>query len=387
MVAMKETVDVCVVGGGVVGLYAGCELARRGKSVRVIDKKFIGSSRHNIGSVLLQGHHAAELPFIKSSQEIWQQAGEEWGEDFGYEERGSVYFALSEAETSRLQKEVERDTAQGFSCRYEDDLTALAKDLGDVRLGEQVLGAKISENDGIIETGRALDGLRRQLIKHGARIWGSDEVTDFIIEDGKIMGARTADGDECHAGITLMVAGVWSNPLLKHKMNIHVPMRPARCHILQVSPNGTMPMQMVARKLAYGELVAKYQRSGRVLVSYNGLMDQAQATWSTQADIDAVNWMQARAPELLGPLQHATVHQQSVVSIAVTPDFLPCVGFMPQLENLYVAVGFNGKSYAYAAALSKVIAAQLDGEEPPVDISAFKPDRFIDGSWKKSASE
>jgi 2-polyprenyl-6-methoxyphenol hydroxylase-like FAD-dependent oxidoreductase len=35
----QDTVDVLVVGGGPVGLLLGCELARRGVAVRVIDKK------------------------------------------------------------------------------------------------------------------------------------------------------------------------------------------------------------------------------------------------------------------------------------------------------------------------------------------------------------
>ena len=43
-----DTADICIVGGGIIGMYAAYKLSEQGKSVRLIDKLYAGSSRYNI---------------------------------------------------------------------------------------------------------------------------------------------------------------------------------------------------------------------------------------------------------------------------------------------------------------------------------------------------
>lgn len=372
---MQEQVDVCVVGGGIVGMFCALEQARRGKTVRMIDKIYSGSSRRNIGDILLHGQSASTLPFMKFTFEAWKESAEKFGEDLGFEAKSSAYLAYNDTQMAILEQEVEEETKSGFESTLISDLDQLASLLGVTSLPEDVIGAKISNAGGKIDTDWATDGLRRLLIQKGVRIWGDDLVTHIITEDNVVKGVRTNNGDECMADVVIVAAGVWSNDILK-SIEAEVPIRPARCHLLEVSPTGKVPQHMLVHSEKYGDIMLKYQKSGRVLVSYTGRMDQAQATWSTAIDEECLHWLKENSTKMLTSMMHAKQQDVRAITTAITPDGHAYLGKIPKWENILIAAGFNGKSFAYAAGVAKLLGFIVGGEEPPaeIDMKAFRID-------------
>jgi sarcosine oxidase len=59
-----------------------------------------------------------------------------------------------------------------------------------------------------------------------------------------------------------------------------------------------------------------------------------------------------------------------------TPDKHPIVGYLPGSRRLYVATGFSGRGFKMAAGIGEVIARELLGEAPGVDIEFARPERF-----------
>lgn len=370
-----DTADICIVGGGIIGMYAAYKLSEQGKSVRLIDKLYAGSSRYNIGDILYSGHTDNVAPFMRYSSKLWRGAGEEHEETFGFERRGSVYFARTEDQEAHLKQDAAHMKADGAESFYESDLEALKEHLQVNRLSEAVRGALIAPRDAAINSRLSVDALRKQITQGGVKIWGSDAVKEFVFDgDNKIIGVKTDTGEECHAKKTIITSGVWSNRFLSG-INAEVPMRPARCHVIQAFPNGKVPHQMMAYRLKYGEILAKYIDDGRMLVSYTALKDPAQATGNTETDESAVEFVLRNFSDLLTPMEGAKIREVNVMSTAVTPDYAPYLGESAQYDGLTYAIGFNGKSYAYAAGVGDVLCDLTDGNAPKIDISAFSPHR------------
>lgn len=59
-----------------------------------------------------------------------------------------------------------------------------------------------------------------------------------------------------------------------------------------------------------------------------------------------------------------------------TPDGLPCIGPASKCEGLFYGFGHGHSGVAQAPATAKVLAALLDGKQPPFDISALSVRRF-----------
>ena len=61
----------------------------------------------------------------------------------------------------------------------------------------------------------------------------------------------------------------------------------------------------------------------------------------------------------------------------MTPDAHPLIGWVA--DGLYVACGFSGHGFMQAPAVGEAVAAELLGEESPVDLEPYRPQRFARG--------
>jgi sarcosine oxidase subunit beta len=378
---MSEHVDVCIIGGGIVGLYCAAELADAGLLVRLVDKEYNGSSRDNVGDITPYGHPPLLGEFANYSLKCWQEGSEHLAQNMGVNNIGSIQFAFEEEEVTRLKKEVEMGGPAGGGSKFLEGAEQLAEALGDVKVAEKALAAKMTESDLAVDTTRALNKLRQYLVQSGVRIWGSDEVKEFLLDqDGAVRGVRTYGGDTCIAEETLLCAGVHAPRLLK-PLGVNIPIRPARCHILEMSPNGPVPAQVLIQQEPRGFLRMCRRESGRILVSYDGILDQKHSTFRQQEDAETVAWMRQRVGEILPALHNAELHETRVITLAMTPDLMPCIGPYQGKGGLLIAVGMNGRSYAYAAGAAGVMKAILQDEPYPVDLSQVQADRFETGDW------
>lgn len=372
---MTEKVDVCIIGGGVVGLFCALEQAQSGKVVRVIDKLYSGSSRYNMGEIVLKGLPSNIAEFAKFSREQWSQAAEGLGKHLGYEERAVARFSLKEEHNDKLKKEFEAEKTLGFNVEFIESHERVREVLETNRISEDIQAINYAEGEGAIDTAKALDRLRKMIIQAGVRIWGADNVEEIEMDGNRIVNVVTDTGEQCAAENYIIATGVWSGVLLQ-KMGISLPIRPARVHVLQLIPTGSMPHAILNSGEKFGNIIIKSQVSGKALVMYSSSMDPAQATWSTDEDPELIFWMRQRAGQMVKSLENAELRSVKVVTTAITPDKNPYIGRLDEVENCYIAAGMNGKSYAFAAGAAKYLGTLLRGEENVFNeetLKAIKP--------------
>jgi len=72
----------------------------------------------------------------------------------------------------------------------------------------------------------------------------------------------------------------------------------------------------------------------------------------------------------------------------MTPDSRPLLGEIPGVAGLHVCAGFSGMGFKISPAIGLVMSELiLDGVAKTVDISAFRPSRFVEGKPIKAEFE
>lgn len=376
-----ETVDVVVVGGGVLGLMAAREMVHLGLTVRLIDKDFSGPIRTHVGEMAPLGGDAMLDSLFHHSLGCWQEAATRYGIDLGLANRGLLDLATSAGRATMLAHEVQAESARKMNSIWLAEREFAEKNLA-TKLGESVRGAKWWAEAPVMSTHTVLEALRKQLTSKGVRIWGQDEVVELLTEGDTFTGVRIKSGETCLAKATILTVGTLASSMLK-KVGPHLPMRPSRTHLITLSTSESIGFPMLVHRLRRGHLWMKQTREGPVMLAYDGLMDPTQATFSSRVDERLVTALSQHAASLLPVLEHAQLKQTSVATAAVTPDFRPALGAWEGMQGLYIASGFAARSYAFAAGAARLLGELVQGFPASVNIQPFAPHRFAKGNWSK----
>lgn len=381
-----EKVDSIVVGGGIVGLLTALELAQQGQTVRLVDKDLAGPVRTHIGELSWLGADEPTDALFAHSLKCWREASVRYGVDLGLATRGVLDLGSSGGRIARLAEEADASNRAGVTGLNMMQGGEALSGLAGTPLGPHILKGLWWAEGNVLSTHTALDVLRRQLAVKGVRIWGQDEVSELLVETvgntERVTGIRIKTGETSLADHVILTAGAKAGALLK-KAGPHIPLRPARTHLLTLAGGESLGFPLLVHRLRRGHLWLKRLREGPVLVAYDGLMDPTQATFKQVPDDAIVEALRAHVAELVPALAGAVLNQCSVATAAVTPDFKPVIGPWPGLEGLLVCTGFGARNYAFAAGAARVVAALVKGETPAVDLTSFAPNRFAAGQWSK----
>src|SRR5688572_5994187 len=90
---LPASVDVVIVGGGIVGVSTALLLANDGVSVAVCEKGFIGceQSSRALGWVRVMGRPPQDIPLNLASRRLWQGMNQMIGRESGYRRSGIIY--------------------------------------------------------------------------------------------------------------------------------------------------------------------------------------------------------------------------------------------------------------------------------------------------------
>ncbi|HEK0909925.1 TPA: FAD-binding oxidoreductase, partial [Pseudomonas putida] len=121
--------EVIVMGAGIVGASAALALARRGRSLTLLERGFCGaqSSGVNYGGVRRQGRSLAQLPLSQRAHQIWGELPALIGIDGEYLRSGHLKLARSEADFVALQAYEAASRDHGLDLQLLDRSTLRAR--------------------------------------------------------------------------------------------------------------------------------------------------------------------------------------------------------------------------------------------------------------------
>ncbi|SPU51644.1 FAD dependent oxidoreductase [Bordetella trematum] len=114
---LPNTVDVAIIGAGIIGISTAWALARAGLRVAVFEKGAIGAeqSSRNWGWIRSVKRDHCELPLALRANALWQALQQQV--DVGYRQRGLAYLGASAAEMEGYAKWLQAARPYGISAR------------------------------------------------------------------------------------------------------------------------------------------------------------------------------------------------------------------------------------------------------------------------------
>ncbi|MGI9405564.1 MAG: NAD(P)/FAD-dependent oxidoreductase, partial [Hyphomicrobiaceae bacterium] len=210
---LPQTVDVAVIGGGIIGIATAWHLARQGTSVAVFEKGTIAGeqSSRNWGYCRQQGRDPAELPLIVESLRIWRTLNADIGAETGFREKGILYVTDKEKDIAAWKDWLEH--ARPFQIRTDLlDGDGVAKLLPEA--AQRWKAGLWTPTDGRAEPAQAVPAMARDAQARGARIFADCAVRGLDIEGGRVTGVVTERG-RVKANAVLFAGGAWARLFCK----------------------------------------------------------------------------------------------------------------------------------------------------------------------------
>ncbi|MDX6595641.1 MAG: glycine oxidase [Solirubrobacterales bacterium] len=389
----KRSFDAIFVGGGVIGLSCAWRAAQRGARVAVLDRAEppAGATRVAAGMLAPVGELAFGEPELLemtlASAQLYPKFVAELeaatGEATGYASQGALHIALDRDEAAELRRIHDLQRSLGLEAEW----------LPPRRCRDLEPGLTPSFNGGVHAPGeaavdpRALTGaLLAALDAAGAELWiaaaaiggatanGTQvrrpgEVVAGLFEGERLVGVRTAAGEELRAPAVVLAAGAWSGQAEWLPEPARPPVRPVKGQILELrSRDGAAPCErIVASERVY--LVPR--PDGRLIV---GATSEEQG-FDTAVTAGGVHELLREAYRLLPDVAEMELVAAMAGLRPGTPDNLPLIG-PGAIEGLVLATGHYRNGILLAPLTADAIAALLAGEQLPEAVAPAHPARL-----------
>lgn len=359
-----------VIGGGMVGAACADALARRGYRVTLVERACVGggATAAGMGHLVVMDDSPAQLALTSRSLELWEALAPALPAQAEYRPCGTVWVA-SDGEEHRgvLPKQALYQAAGREAVML--DAAELSRLEPGLRSG--LSGGLRVPGDGVVYAPVAAQFL---VERSGAQVVAG-EVTR--IEAG---GVCLRDGRRLNADLVVLAAGIGAKALLPE-----LPLRERKGHLL-ITERGaaTVRHQLVELgylKNAHGndlDSVAfnvQPRPTGQLLIGSSRQFGQP----GPDLDYPLLRRMLARATEFLPSLPQFSALRVWTGQRCAAPDHLPIVGWHPQREDLFLAVGHEGLGITTALGTAELLEHALGGPDTPLAAYGFGFERFAAG--------
>lgn len=376
--ALPKTADFTILGAGVMGASIAFHLARRNAGrIVVLDKEHAGSGGSGRSSALVRMHYSfpPEVQLALISLRIFQHWLDIVGEPGEFRKTGFVRI-VHPGESEALKQNVAMQRNLGVNVELIDrhQLKELESDwqVDEVELAAYEPDAGYGDGNVV-----ANDFLTRAR-DLGATYLSKTHASSFLIEAGRIRGVRTDQG-EIHAPTVITATGPWTRPLFQ-STGFDPPIE-TEFHQVAILKN-TPTMRPGAACI--DSVTATYFRSDgsdKFLVGdFYGKRPIDPDNFPQRSSDTDLEEIIERAARRLPKLETAEVMRGVTGVYDVTPDSRPLLGRVPGVEGLYLCAGFSGMGFKISPAIGLVMSELiLDGKAKTVDITPFRPTRFLEG--------
>ena len=379
---------VVIIGGGVIGCSVAYHLTHLGwKDVVLLERKQLtsGTTWHAAGLIAQLRATANMTKLAKYSQELYGRLEEETGVATGFKRCGSITVAL----TDERREEIFRQAAmaRAFGVDIEEISPAEVKDRYAHLNIEGVTGGVYLEKDGQGDPANIALALAKRARQRGAQIIERTCVTGISRTGRKVTGLDWAQGEESgHIAADMIVncAGMWGHEVGR-MAGVNVPLHACE-HFYIVSeaiPGLTpMPVLRVPDECAYYK-----EDAGKMLL---GAFEPLAKPWAMNGipkdfefdqlpeDFDHFEPILEAAVARMPMLEKAGIHTFFNGPESFTPDDAYHLGLAPEMDNVWVAAGFNSIGIQSAGGAGMALAQWMDEGQKPfdlgdVDISRMQP--------------
>ena len=387
---MRDEAQVVIIGGGIIGCSVAYHLTKLGwNDVVLLERKQLtsGTTWHAAGLIAQLRATANMTRLAKYSQELYGNLEAETGVATGFKRVGSITAAL----TSERMEELSRSAAMARAFGVEiEEITAaeIAAKYPHVTHGDMVGGVFLPK-DGQGDPGNIALALAKGARQRGAQIHERTKVTGLTRSGRKVTHVEWASDDGKTTGsiacdMIVNCAGMWGHQVGR-MAGVNVPLQACEHFYIVSEPIadlGTLPVLRVPDECAYYK-----EDAGKILL---GAFEPNAKPWAMEGipedfefdqlpeDFDHFEPILEQAVNRLPMLAEAGIHTFFNGPESFTPDDAYHLGLAPEMDNVWVAAGFNSIGIQSAGGAGNALAAWMDSGEKPfdlgdVDISRMQP--------------
>jgi glycine cleavage system aminomethyltransferase T/glycine/D-amino acid oxidase-like deaminating enzyme len=384
--ALPDRAQVVVVGGGIVGASVAYHLTKLGVTdVAILERHELtsGTTWHAAGLVAQLRATENLTRLAQYSLELYKNLENETGQATGFRAPG----AISLASTATRWEELRRTAAM---ARY---LGVEAEEIGPREIQDKFPMCEVSDvaggiwlpQDGAVGPSDVTQALAKGARMGGANMYEGTGVDDLIVEDGRVVGVITDNGERIECDTVVLACGLWTRHLAA-KHGVQVPLHAAHHYYVVTEPieglDAEWPILRDPDHFAY----LKPEAGGSMLV---GLFEPVASPWPAAGPppTDKSFITLEPASDHLAEFLPATfdripiIHETGLRLIfdgpeSFTPDNSYILGEAPNLRGMFVAAGFNSIGIQSAGGAGMALAHWIVNGEPHIDLADVDIRRF-----------
>lgn len=378
--------DVIIIGGGFLGLSSAYQLSKMGVHTLILEAGDIGggTSASCAGRAqVCEGHlDPLNLKLIRDGLAKHENLEEELGENYDWRRIGIFLLIKSEGLWNHWKERSAILTPNGIPT---DVIDRRALQNAEPNMNtDGLLGAAYS-TEGSLNPLKFSHAYARAAQRFGCEIRGNSRVVSLEVDNRKVKSVKTKN-ETYHCEKVAVMAGAWV-PTITRLAGVEVPIRHAHAEALITERIPPMVFNNIELADFYETIHGKAKAVAvGVHPNLHGSLDVTEAITRTEELHKRVSaWgltaLSADLLKLFPFLEKVRVVRSWGRPTSFTPDEEPLVGWIPQLDNMYVATSLV-ETITTVPLLSEWMAMMIQGQVPPVSMNSYSPSRFMNGwNW------
>ena len=373
---IKDKADVVIIGGGVTGCSIAYNLARKGcNDVVLLERDYLASGATGRCGAGIRQQWGTEMncKLASKSMEVFENMNDILGvkRDIELKQRGYLIVAYSDKEMEQFDKNLQLQHSLNIPSRKITSKEA-QEIVPHLKL-DGIKGGTMCPTDGHANPFKVTEAYAEAAKRLGVEIYTYTEAHDIKTEKGRVVGVQTEKGF-IKTDKVVNAAGGYANNI-GEMVGVDIPVKPERHQILvteRVEPlQGPMVMSF-----SYN-IYCQQTPDGSFIMGF-GDPDEPESH-NIKSSWQFMEEMAEKATNILPVLKNLRVVRQWAGLYNITPDAQPILDEADRVDGFFMAVGFSGHGFMIAPMTGVVIAEQILGEEPTLDLD-LTIDRFEKGN-------
>ena len=386
---IQDKAKVIIIGGGVIGCSVAYHLSKLGwNDIVLLERKQLtsGTTWHAAGLIGQLRASANMTKLAKYTQELYFDLEKETGVSTGFKRVGSISVAL----TNERMEELKRSAAmaRAFGVDVEEISPREIKNRYPHINLEKVVGGVFLGKDGQGDPANIALALAKGARQEGAKIYEGVTATKIFKNQNKVTGVEWTNrhGERGRISCEEIVncAGMWGHSVGK-MLGTNIPLHACEHFYIVTEPIAELtqlPVLRVPDECAYYK-----EDAGKMLL---GAFEPNAKPWGMSGipkdfefdqlpeDFEHFEPILEMAVNRVPMLEKAGIHTFFNGPESFTPDDAYHLGRSPEMENVWVAAGFNSIGIQSAGGAGMALAQWMQDKEKPfdlgdVDISRMQP--------------
>jgi len=380
MADLPTKARVVIIGGGVVGCSVAYHLTKLGwKDVVLLERKQLtsGTTWHAAGLIAQLRATANMTKLAKYSQELYGNLEAETGVATGFKRVGSITVALTEERKEEIFRSA--GMARAFGVEIEEISPEEVKERYEHLNIDGVTGGVYLPKDGQGDPANIALALAKGARQRGAIVKERIKVTNIAKQGRRVSGVDWASDDgqsQGHIECDMIVncAGMWGHEVGRMS-GTNVPLHACEHFYIVSEPiQGLtqMPVLRVPDECAYYK-----EDAGKIMLgafepnakpwAMNGIPDSFEFDQLPE-DFDHFEPILEAAINRMPMLESAGIHTFFNGPESFTPDDAYHLGLAPEMDNVWVAAGFNSIGIQSAGGAGMALAQWMEDGQKPFDL-------------------